>query len=182
MSALVYIATSLDGYIADREGGVDWLHAVANPEGSDFGFAQFMAGVDALLMGRRTFETVLSFDLPWPYDKPVYVTSRTLSSAPEELEGRAFVVRGSPEQLLGQLAAQGHERVYVDGGRLIQSFLAADLIDELVLTRVPVLLGGGTPLFAELEGALAWAHLDTTVHAGQLVMSRYRRARAGEPA
>ena len=178
MRALVYIATSLDGYIADREGGVDWLHAVPNPEGSDFGFGQFMASVDALLMGRNTFETVLGFDVPWPYDKPVYVASERLTAVPEALEGRAFLVRGSPAQLLEQLAEQGHGRVYVDGGRLIQSFLAADLIDELVLTRVPVLLGGGTPLFAKLERALAWSHLDTTVHAGQLVMSRYRRARA----
>lgn len=69
MKNIVYIATSLDGYIADRDGGLDWLHSIPNPDHSDFGWAEFMAGVDALVMGRTTFETVCGFDCDWPYNK-----------------------------------------------------------------------------------------------------------------
>ncbi|GAA4887904.1 dihydrofolate reductase family protein [Ferrimonas pelagia] len=177
MSNIVYIATSLDGYIADAEGGLDWLHALPNPHESDFGYAEFMAGIDALLMGRTTFETVLSFGIDWPYSKPVFVLSTTLTEVPAELAGKVEIVNGPVAEVVAQLNARGFERLYIDGGRTIQSLLALDMIDELILTRIPVVLGGGVPLFAALPDLQWFTHLATDVHAEQLVQSHYRRKR-----
>jgi dihydrofolate reductase len=177
MPNIVYIATSLDGYIADAEGGLDWLHDLPNPEQSDFGFANFMNGIDALVMGRVTFETVCGFDVDWPYNKPVFVLSRTLESVPDALTGLAEVVHGSLAKVSEKLHGRGLHRLYIDGGKTVQSFLAQDRIDELIVTRFPLLLGGGTPLFGPLTAPLAFEHLSTEVLAGALVQSHYRRKR-----
>lgn len=177
MSNIVYIGTSLDGYIADRDGGLDWLQRVPNPDHSDFGFADFMAGIDALVMGRITFETVCSFDVDWPYSKPVFVLSSTLDDVPEALQGRAEIVSGSLPNVLETLHNRGLNRLYIDGGKTVQSFLAQDLIDELIITRVPILLGGGTSLFGSLAAPLELEHLSTDVLNGTIVQSHYRRKR-----
>jgi len=175
----VYIATSLDGFIADRDGGLDWLTAVPDPEGGDFGFAEFLAGVDAIVMGRTTFETVLAFGV-WPYDKPVFVLSTTLHDVPADLAGRAEVVAGDPRDLVAALRGRGHESLYVDGGRTVQGFLKADLIDELIITTVPILLGDGIPLFGTLGRALAFRHAGTEELTPDLVRNRYVRDRESE--
>jgi dihydrofolate reductase len=177
MSNIVYIGASLDGYIADRDGGLDWLHSTPNPDQSDFGFGEFMAGIDALVMGRVTFETVCGFDVDWPYDKPVFVLSTTLDRVPEELQGRVEIIRGALPEVIQTLHERGYSRLYIDGGKTVQSFLAEDLIDELILTRVPILLGGGVPLFGELKAPLTLEHVRTEVLAGALVQSHYRRNR-----
>ncbi|MEZ4392809.1 MAG: dihydrofolate reductase family protein [Polyangiales bacterium] len=170
MSAAVYIAASVDGFIARADGGLDWLPP---PEGSeDYGYAAFMASVDALVMGRKTFETVLGFG-EWPYEKPVFVMSRAGVSIPERLAGRAEAVAGTPAEVLAALAARGLRRVYLDGGLTIHGFLAAGLVDELVITRVPVLLGEGIPLFHPRAGELKLRHVETRAFASGLVQSRY---------
>lgn len=145
MSNIVYIATSLDGYIAGPNNEMDWLHQVPNPDGSDFGFANFMANVDALVMGRNTFEMVLSFGVEWPYNKPVFVLSNTLKSVPEGYQDKVFLVQGALPTVVEQLHQQGYQRLYIDGGKTVQSFLAEDLIDEMIITTIPVLLGAGIP-------------------------------------
>ena len=89
----VFIATSLDGYIADKNGGIDWLHSIPNPENDDMGYVEFNNEIDALVMGRTTFETVLGFDVEWPYDKPVFVLSNKLKEIPESHKGKAFLVK-----------------------------------------------------------------------------------------
>ena len=175
-AAVVYIATSLDGYIADKEGGLGWLDEVPAPAGEDFGFAAFMQQVDALLMGRKTFETVCQFDGPWPYTVPVFVLSRTLQVLPET-PPKVTLLNETPAQALERLRAQGLCHVYIDGGKLIQSCLQADLIDEMRLFTLPVLLGGGTPLFGSLERALPFTHVRTTVHLNTMVESHYTRTR-----
>ncbi|SHI02617.1 dihydrofolate reductase family protein [Ferrimonas marina] len=180
MSNVVYIATSLDGYIADQQGGLDWLHSLPNPEGNDFGFAAFVDSVDALVMGRTTFETVLSFGIDWPYSKPVFVLSSTLREVPSELEGKVEIVNGPVKERLAELNARGFRRLYIDGGRTIQSLMAEDLIDELILTRIPVVLGGGVPLFGALPKAQWYEHVTTQVHIDQMVMSHYRRRREAQ--
>ena len=136
MKNIVYIATSLDGFIAREDGGLDWLTGVPNPENSDFGFSEFMAGIDAVLMGRLTFETVRGFK-PWPYAKTVFVLSNTLTKVPAGLEGKAEIVSGSLAQVLGKLEGRGIKRLYVDGGKTVQSFLREDLIDEAWVVRKP---------------------------------------------
>lgn len=174
MVNFVYIATSLDGFIATSEGDLDWLDEIPNPEGHDFGYAEFMAGIDAIVMGRKTFEKVASFDT-WPYDIPVFVLSTSNISVPPELTNKAEIVNQTPKKLVDFLKEQGYQNLYVDGGITIQSFLAANLIDEMIITRVPVLLGNGFPLFGELAKRLYFKHKNTRVLNDILVQSHYIR-------
>lgn len=150
----VFIATSLDGYISDKERKIDWLHSFPMPEGADTGYTAFMDRMDALVMGRTTFETVCGFDIDWPYEKPVFVLSNSLSKIPEKFEKHAQLVKGDLKEVLSQIHLQGFNHLYIDGGRTIQSFLQEDLIDEMIITTIPILLGGGSPLFGELEKPL----------------------------
>ncbi|MFW9889097.1 MAG: dihydrofolate reductase family protein [Candidatus Thorarchaeota archaeon] len=176
MTNYVYIATSLDGFIATSDGGLDWLDEIPNPEKSDFGYADFMNGIDAIVMGRRTFEKVLTFD-SWPYDKPVYVLSRSKIKVPKGLEDKAKTITGNLKELVDQLKELGHQDLYIDGGITIQGFLEEDLIDEMIVTRVPVLLGNGIPLFGKLSKRLHFRHERTESLTEMLTKSYYRRVR-----
>lgn len=176
MSNYVYIAQSLDGYIADRDGGIDWLLEIPNPEDSDFGFSEFMNRIDAVVMGRKTFESVMGFDM-WIYTKTVYVISASLKSLPEKYRDKAALLNLEPRQIIDTLKKDGMENLYIDGGALIQSFLAQDLIDELIITTIPILLGGGIPLFGELQNSLRFRHIKTEVLIDLLVKNYYRRER-----
>ncbi len=176
----VFIATSLDGFIARPDGGLDWLmQAQAGaPAGEDFGYAGFMAGIDALVMGRRTFETVLGFD-PWPYgERPVWVMSRQPAlGIPAALTPQVRHGRAAPAELLRALAQQGVRRLYLDGGELIQSFLSEDLVDRITLTTVPLLLGQGRRCWGPLPADRAWT-LEAVRHWDcGFVQSRYSRRR-----
>ncbi len=175
---VVFIATSLDGMIADQNGSVHWLDAFDGSETDDHGFAAFMAGIDAIVMGRTTFETVLGFDVGWPYDKPVYVLSTSRKDVPEDLDGKAEFLSGKPADIQAELTAKGHVHLYIDGGRVIQSFLAAGLIDRMILTRAPVLLGGGVPLFGDLPLPQTWHHARTTTLSGGMIQSVYEKMAA----
>lgn len=177
MSNYVYIAASLDGYIADWNDGLEWLMALPNPDNSDLGFGEFIEGIDAIVMGRRTFETVCGFGGDWPYPRPTFVLSSTLESVPESLVGRVEVMTGPPGAVVHALADRGFHELYIDGGQVIQAFLRDDLIDELVLSRIPVLLGGGVPLFGELPGHLEFGTVHTELLIDTVVKTRYRRKR-----
>ena len=155
MKVSVFIATSLDGFIARKDGGLDWLDK-ANamvPAGEDCGYGEFMASVDVLVMGRNTYEKVLSFGA-WPYEKPVVVLSSGPVEIAPDLAGRVSSSSEAPQELYRRLQAEGIKRVYLDGGVTIQRFLAAGLVDELTVTVIPVLLGEGLPLFGALEQEL----------------------------
>ncbi len=178
MKNTVFIATSLDGYIADKEGGIDWLHAIENPTNDDMGFHQQMANTDALVMGRNTFETVIGFDCPWPYNKPVFVISHTLKEVPEALADKVFIVSGLLDDILDEIHQQGHKNLYIDGGLTIQSFLKEDLIDELIITTIPVLLGGGISLFAGLEKPLKFKNTRSERFLGCIVQNHFVRDRS----
>ncbi|MDF2234271.1 dihydrofolate reductase family protein [Albimonas sp. CAU 1670] len=180
-SGHVFVAASLDGFIARPDGSVDWLE-VPGAEAEDHGYDAFMAGIDGLLMGAETFRTVLGFSGPdlgaWPYAKPVRVISRSLRPAdlPAALAGRVELLPLPPREALEAVAAEGWRRAYVDGGRLVQAFLAEGLIEDLVLTRIPVLLGAGRPLLG--PGAeVRLEHLGTRAFPSGLVQSRWRVAR-----
>ena len=172
-----YIATSLDGFIADKDGNIDWLNKVPNPENSDMGYSKFMEQIDAMVMGRNTFETVCGFDLDWPYQIPVFVLSNSLTELKEEYHNKVFIVNGSLQEVLDQIHKQGYNNLYFDGGRTIQSFLKEDLIDEQILTRIPILLGEGIPLFSIIHKSLDFELVDSKVHLNQLVQSHYSRKR-----
>lgn len=171
----VFIATSLDGYIADKNGGIDWLHSIPNPDNDDMGYVEFNKEIDALVMGRRTFETVLGFDIGWPYDKPVFVLSKNLKEIPESHQGKAFLLKGSLTSILNQIHKKGFERLYIDGGTTIRNFLKEDLIDEMVLTTIPILLGGGASLFSELPKEIKFELLGTKTYLNQITQSHYKR-------
>ncbi|WP_065204416.1 dihydrofolate reductase family protein [Shewanella woodyi] len=177
MSNIVYIAASLDGYIADKNGSVDWLHEVPNPEGSDMGFGELMERVDGLVMGRNTFEMVLSFGVDWPYNKPVFVLSNRLTQLPEGVEDNAFLLNGTPKEVMSKINALGYNNLYIDGGVTIQNFLKADLIDEMIITTIPVLLGGGSPLFGDLLEPLKFSYVKSEQLLDCVVKNYYLRAR-----
>ena len=175
MRNIVFIGTSLDGYIADKDGGLEFLQSVPNPENDQLGFPEFMDSIDALLMGRRTYETVLGFGGNWPYSKPVFVLSSSLNSLPEHLHGKAEIVNGPIEDVVQQLNQREFNNLYVDGGKLIQSFLQKDMIDELIISQIPILIGSGTPLFGALESHLMFEHVETEVLLNAIVKSHYKR-------
>lgn len=180
-SCAAFLAASVDGLIARGDGSVDWLNEVnaAMPPGEDGGYGAFIATVDAIVMGRRTFDVTLTFDA-WPHGAmPVHVMTRRGTAIPAPLAATVTASAESPEALVARLGAAGHRRLYVDGGATVRSFLAAGLIDDLTLTTIPVILGRGIPLFGT---ALPEAPLDLesvrTMPLG-LVQSRYRVRRAG---
>ena len=173
MRASVFIGTSVDGFIARRSGELDFLPPGG---GEPHGYVEFMATVDALVIGRNTYETVLTFD-SWPYEKPVFVLStRPLAPAPPD----AVVERmsGAPADIVSQLDGRGIRHIYVDGGVTIQRFLQAGLIQRLIITRVPVLIGSGIPLFGALERDIPLEHVATRQYASGLVQSEYVIQRA----
>ena len=177
MTNIVYVGTSLDGYISAPDGGLDWLSYVPIPEGNDLGFSAFMDRVDAVVMGRRTFETLLGFGVGWHYSKPGIILSSTLTSAPEEFVDHVQFASGTPTEIVQLARKHGFENLYVDGGATIQRFLREDLIDELIITEIPLLLGGGNRLFGELEQRLAFELVDSEVLLDHLLRKRYRRKR-----
>jgi len=175
MKASVFVGTSLDGFIARGDGSYDFLPPGG---GEPHGYEEFIATVDALVIGRKTFETVLALPA-WPYEaKPVFVLStRALAAAP-----RGAVVErmsGAPADILSGLAARGIQHVYVDGGTTIQRFLEAGLIQRLVITRVPVLIGSGIPLFGPIPRDIVLKHVATRQYASGLVQSEYVVAAEG---
>jgi dihydrofolate reductase len=166
----VFIATSLDGFIARLDGALDWLPADG---GEPHGYEEFIATVDAIVIGRKTFETVLTFEA-WPYGtKPVIV----LSSNPSTLKAPAGAVcdfmTGSPVEIVARLGARGLAHLYVDGGITIQKFLEAGLIQRVTITRIPVLLGGGIPLFGPLSHDIWLEHVATRAFRSGMVQSEY---------
>lgn len=173
----VFIATSIDGYIADKNGGIDWLHSIPNPEKDDMGYMEFIENIDALVMGRKTFETVCGFEIDWPYTKPVFVLSNSLKEIPEKYLGKVFLINGPLVKVLKQIHSKGHGRLYIDGGTTIQQFLKEDLIDEMIITSIPIILGGGAPLFSKIPKELAFELIKSTVFLGQITQNHFRRKR-----
>ena len=170
MKASVFVGTSLDGFIARPNGEFDFLPADG---GEPHGYTEFIATVDAIVMGRNTFETVLTMT-PWPYGKKRVVV---LSSRPLDLSTTvaAYVeqMSGSPAEIVAKLAATGAHHIYIDGGITIQRFLRAGLIQRLIITRVPVLIGEGIPLFGALPHDICLRHIATRQYPSGLVSSEY---------
>jgi dihydrofolate reductase len=170
MAASVFIGTSVDGFIARVNGDLDFL-----PEGGGepHGYEEFMASVDVLVIGRKTFETVLAYP-EWPYGKKRVVV---LSSKPLDFsgvrEGVAEQMSGAPADIVSKLDARGVKHIYVDGGITIQAFLRARLIQRLIITRVPVLIGEGIPLFGALPSDVRLKHVATRHFSSGLVQTEY---------
>lgn len=175
MANIVFVGISLDGYIADSDGGLAFLETVPNPTNEDLGFSALLESVDAIVMGRKTYETVLGFDGPWPYSKPVFVVSTTLTTVPEQLQGKVEIINGLLRAMVTELNQRGYANLYVDGGKVIQSFLKEDMVDDLIVTQLPILIGGGTSLYGELPKHLVFTLVKSEVLLEEIVQSHYRR-------
>ncbi|TDD46646.1 dihydrofolate reductase [Kribbella antibiotica] len=166
--AAVFIATSLDGYIARPDGSIDWLTERGEQAG-DTGYDEFMAAIDTVVLGRGTFEKVLTFGF-WPYEgKHVEVLSTTLDPGIDE----RVIVHRTLDALVETLADRNAQRIYADGGKVIQTFLRAGLLNELTITTAPVLLGSGLPLFGPLDEDITLVHNATRTLKAGFVQSDY---------
>lgn len=171
----VFIAVSLDGQIARSDGSLDWLDQANKsvPSGEDCGYGTFSQSVDTLVLGRKTFEQVLSFG-DWPYtNKRVVILSTRPLIIPEHLPKNVSSSKEQPDELLKRLAREGAQHVYVDGGATIRSFLEADLIDEITLTIIPIILGQGMSLFEKLSKEISLTHVGSKSYDFGYVQLKY---------
>ncbi len=174
-SAEVFIATSLDGFIARVDGDIEWLVGRPTPEGEDFGYAAFMDGIGAMVMGRQSFDKVSGL-AEWPYPVPVIVMSRSPDAVrvPQSLQDKVRVTSAAPLELLRDLDQQGVSRVYVDGGQIVRAFLEKGLIRRIIVTLIPVLLGRGRPLWGHGEGDIELDLVKVQHFANGFVVIEYR--------
>ena len=172
----VFIAASIDGFIARPNGDIEWLHRpeYETAELNGVTYERFIATVDALVMGRKTLEKILSFP-EWPYEgTPVIALSHQPLQIPAHLEGKVELMAGDVTSLVATLAERGMKHLYIDGGQTIQAFLEAGLVNELIITRIPVLLGQGIPLFSQIGRQLELRHVGTHESDNGFVQSRYQ--------
>jgi len=171
MKTTVYIATSVDGFIARENGGIDWLPGGGDAE--DYGYQEFIDSVDAIVMGRSTYEVVLSFG-SWPYsEKPVIILSSRQVDIPDDIARTVESMSAPPREVVRRLTERGFRHLYIDGGKTIQGFLSEGLIHRLIITKVPILIGTGIPLFGPLPHDVRLHHLETRPFENGLVQSKY---------
>lgn len=181
MKCSAYIATSADGYIATLDGGVDWLHSVGNLDADmgseDMRFKAFMYSVDCMIMGRKCMEVISRFNLTpeqCPYgETKIYVLSNSLTEPPENLCGRVEMYSGDITKLITQLESNGYKHAYIDGGATITSFINLQLINEMIITQAPVLLGEGIPLFGKINTSIKLSNSKATVYPNDFIQVRY---------
>ena len=173
-TAHVFIAVSLDGFIARPGGDIDWLLQRDDPD-EDHGYAAFIADKDMIVMGRESYQKILTLG-PWPYDRPVLVLSSQLATTPvpDTLKDKVRFADSSPTSVMALLAQENVHRVYLDGGRVVQSFLRDGLVADMVITTVPVLIGSGRPLFGALPQDINLTLLSSRSFPSGLVQSTYR--------
>lgn len=168
----VFVGTSLDGFIARTNGDLDWMQGQDGETGNDYGFGSFIARIDVIVMGRKTFEKALTFET-WPYEKPVIVLTRQNLKIPLELQKKVETMAGTPSEIVDRLAKRGLLRLYVDGGQTIQEFLNVGLVHELILSQLPILIGTGIPLFGPLQSDIRLKLVQTHAFSGGMVQTTY---------
>jgi len=182
MKCSVYIATSVDGYIATPDGGVDWLHTAGNLEADmgseDMGFQAFMDSVDCMIMGRKCMEMISRMNLTpeqWPYGViRIIVLSKTIKEPPENLFGKVEMYDGDIQDLISNLQDDGFKHAYIDGGSTITSFLNFKLINEITITKAPVLLGEGIPLFGRINQNIKLEYAQAAAFPNDFTQVKYR--------
>ncbi len=170
----IYCGASVDGFIARLDGDIEWLHRPEYADAAQVGltYDAFIATVDGIVMGRRSFEKALTFP-QWPYQLPVIVLSTTLREIPSHLRQTVRLAAGDPASILSELASQGYQHLYIDGGLTIHRFLQARLINEITVTYLPILLGGGVSLFGSTGVETALKLLMTATSPSGVVQVRY---------
>ena len=174
MKVSAFIATSLDGYIARPNGDINWLMAADNSDGTeDYGYKEFSDTVDCMIIGRNSMEIVMRFP-EWPYEgKRVIVLSNTLKETPSQLNGKVELYSGSLIKLVSELKNNGCNRIYIDGGKTIQSFINEDLITDITITTIPILLGEGLSLFGKTKHDIKLKHIESKSYPSGFVKSTY---------
>jgi dihydrofolate reductase len=171
----VFVGVSLDGFIARPNGDLDWLMGEGGGDSAEYGYNEFIAGIDAIVMGRKTFEKVLTFD-KWYYGtrRVVVLSSQLLDFSIVQARGGVVEqMAGSPREIVSKLAGCGATRLYIDGGITIQEFLREGLIHRVIISRLPVLIGEGIPLFGALPRDIRLSHVATRTFPGGMVQSEY---------
>ena len=183
MKCSVFIATSADGFIAKEDGSVDWLHTAGKPdvdmgEQADMGMNDYMSEVDCMIMGRKCMEMIASMNLSpeqWPYGSTrIIALSNTIKEAPENLNGKVEMYSGDLLTLITNLENEGHKHAYIDGGATIQNFINLNLINEMTITKVPVLLGEGKPLFGKTYKDIKLEEANATVFPNDFIQVKYK--------
>ncbi len=170
----VFIATSLDGFVARKDHKIDWLMKQETGQ-EDHGYENFIQTVEGIVMGRGSFLNVLTFG-DWPYTVPVVVMSQTLTDAdiPPEIKDKVQLTKLAPKALMESLHQQGWKRAYIDGGKVVQSFLREGLIQDMIITLIPILIGEGIPLFGALPNDLDLELLETRSYPSSLLRTHYK--------
>jgi len=177
MANYVFVAKSLDGFIATEDGSTGWLN-YPNPTKTDYGYNAFVRKIDAILMGRKSYEQILTSNKPYPYTKPIFVLSNTIKTVPINLSDNLEIVTGPITEIVKQLSDRGYKNIYIDGASTIQSFLKEDLIDEMVITTVPIVLGQGISLFGNLGTQIKFEHTKATRHENGLITCEYQKVQS----
>ena len=182
MKCSVYIATSVDGFIAKKDGSVDWLHTAGIPEAdmgnqADMGMTEYMESVDCLIMGRKCMETISNMNLTpeqWPYGSTrIIALSNTVKQAPDNVKDKIEMYSGDLQALVSKLESEGHQHAYIDGGTTIQTFINLQLINEMTITHAPVLLGEGILLFGKTIKDIKLEQAQATAFANNFVQVKY---------
>lgn len=183
MKCSVFIATSMDGMIARKDGSVDWLHSAGNSNAdmgsrADMGFNHYISSVDCMIMGRKCMEVISNMDLTpeqWPYGSlRIVVLSNTLQSVPANMVGKAELYSGNLNDLIKQLESEGYNHAYIDGGTTIQGFLELKMINEITITKAPILLGEGIPLFRSIDRDIKLTEAKAEAFPNDFVQIRYK--------
>lgn len=182
MKCSVYIATSVDGFIAKPDGNVDWLQSAGNLEvemgDEDMGFNAYLDSVDCMIMGRKCMDMIASFNLTpeqWPYRNiRIIALSHTVKEAPENLKGKVEMYSGDLTVLVNRLEKEGHKHAYIDGGTTIQAFINLQLIDDMTITRAPILLGQGLPLFGKTTKEIKLEQSEAKAFVNDFVQVKYK--------
>lgn len=171
---VLYIAQSLDGYIATESGGLEWLDLVA-AEGEDYGYNEFVATVDTVIIGRKTYDKVMSFGIEFPHKgRSTHVVSRTLSGTTEDVS----FYNGDISKLITEIRQSPGKHIYVDGGsELVLEMLKNDLVDRFIISIIPVMLGNGIRLFQSGFSQLNISLVDCVKYPSGLVQLHYSRKR-----
>lgn len=182
MKCSVFIATSVDGFIAKNDHSIEWLHSAGNQNvdmsaHGDMGMSAYMSTVDCMIMGRKCMEVISSFNLTpeqWPYGNiKIYALSNTIKEAPENLKGKVEMYSGDLIELISKLEESGYKHAYIDGGTTIQAFLNLKLINEMTITRAPVLLGEGIPLFGKTFSDIRLTQAKAVAYPNDFIQVKY---------
>ena len=171
----VFVGVSLDGFLARPNGDLDWLMGEGGGDSAEYGYNEFIADIDAIVMGRKTFEKILTFN-KWYYGtkRVVVLSSHPLDLAAARAKGGVVEqLAGSPAEIVSSLAASDANRLYIDGGITIQQFLRAGLINRLIISRLPILIGDGIPLFGSVPQDIRLRHIQTRTYPGGMVQTEY---------